>query len=139
MKVVINRCYGGFSLSDEAIRRYAELKGLTLYPEEGEWGLITYWTVPPEDRPQDLSGDAWRNASLDERKAYNEAYAKSVLYDRDIPRDDVHLAQVVEELGEKANGDCANLQVTEIPDGVAWEVEEYDGNEWVAEVHRTWR
>jgi hypothetical protein len=27
----------------------------------------------------------------------------------------------------------------DIPDDVKWEIEEYDGNEWVAEVHRTWR
>jgi len=28
MKVVINKCYGGFSLSPEAIQRYADLKGV---------------------------------------------------------------------------------------------------------------
>jgi hypothetical protein len=28
--------------------------------------------------------------------------------------------------------------VIEIPDDVEWEVEEYDGLEWVAEKHRTW-
>ena len=31
MKVVINDCYGGFSLSYEAVMRYAELKGFKLY------------------------------------------------------------------------------------------------------------
>jgi hypothetical protein len=29
--------------------------------------------------------------------------------------------------------------VVTIPDDVAWTIEEYDGNEWVAEVHRTWK
>ena len=29
--------------------------------------------------------------------------------------------------------------MTKIPDDVEWYVEEYDGIEWVAEVHRTWR
>jgi hypothetical protein len=29
--------------------------------------------------------------------------------------------------------------VVEIPDGVEWEIAEYDGLEWVAEKHRTWR
>jgi len=28
-KIVINRCFGGFSLSEEAIKHYAQLKGLT--------------------------------------------------------------------------------------------------------------
>jgi len=45
----------------------------------------------------------------------------------------------VEELGEKANGQCADLKIVEIPDDVEYEIEEYDGVEWVAENHRTWR
>ncbi len=31
MKVVINRCFGGFGLSHEGILKYAEIKGITLY------------------------------------------------------------------------------------------------------------
>jgi hypothetical protein len=53
-------------------------------------------------------------------------------------RDDPHLVKVVEELGEEANDEHADLTVVEIPDGVNWCVEEYDGREWIAEVHRTW-
>jgi len=30
------------------------------------------------------------------------------------------------------------LKVVEIPDDVEWNVQEYDGNEWVAEKHRIW-
>ena len=59
-------------------------------------------------------------------------------YDRQIPRDDSVLVSIVEELGEKASSRYSNLRVVEIPDGVEWEIEEYDGNEWVAEKHRTW-
>ena len=32
----------------------------------------------------------------------------------------------------------SDLKVVEIPDDVEWEIEEYDGNEWVSEVHRCW-
>jgi hypothetical protein len=60
-------------------------------------------------------------------------------YDRDIPRDDAALILVVEELGDAANGLCADLKIVEIPDGVNWYIEEYDGLEHVAERHRTWR
>jgi hypothetical protein len=35
MKVVINACFGGFDLSDAAIRRYAEIKGIEPYPMKG--------------------------------------------------------------------------------------------------------
>jgi len=55
-----------------------------------------------------------------------------------IERDSPILIQVIEELKDEANGHCANLKVVEIPDDVDWTIEEYDGFEWVAEVHRTW-
>ena len=38
MKLVINRCYGGFGLSDLAIEKYAELKGLIL--SKTEYGFL---------------------------------------------------------------------------------------------------
>jgi hypothetical protein len=57
----------------------------------------------------------------------------------EISRDDPILVHLVEELMEDANGPYSELKVVEIPDGVDWYVEEYDGIEWVAEVHRTWR
>lgn len=57
----------------------------------------------------------------------------------DCPRDCPNLILVVEELGEKANGEPAKLKVIEVPDGVEWQIERDDtGVEWVAEKHRTW-
>ncbi len=53
-------------------------------------------------------------------------------------RADPTLIEVVQIMGSKANGRCAKLKVIEIPDGIEWEIKEYDGNEWVAEKHRTW-
>lgn len=57
---------------------------------------------------------------------------------REIQRDHPELIRVIEEMGDKASGSCAELSVTEIPDGVEWQIEEYDGREWVSEKHRTW-
>ncbi len=93
MKVVINSCYGGFSLSKEGDARYAEIKGIVLDKD---------------------------------------------FYSRDIARDDPALVQLVEEGRSEYEGRCASLKVVEIPDDVDWEIAEYDGNEWVAEKHRTW-
>lgn len=60
------------------------------------------------------------------------------LFDWEIPRDDPALVRVVEELKERAGERYSDLKVVEIPDGVEWELCEYDGIEWVAEKHRTW-
>ena len=54
-------------------------------------------------------------------------------------RTDPKLIQVVEELGDAANGQCAKLEIVEIPDGTDYEIEEHGGNEHIAEKHRTWR
>ena len=137
MKVLINSCYGGFGLSEAAMMRYAELKGLTLYPESSSGGLCTtYFTVPPDQRVKELEN--WSSQSLEARKAYNEAYNRQHICDRNIERNDPLLVQVVEELGEKASGRFASIQVVEIPDDASWEISEYDGMEHVAETHRTW-
>ena len=48
------------------------------------------------------------------------------------------LVDVVERLGKKANGESAELKVVEIPDGVEYEIDEYDGVESIHEKHRSW-
>lgn len=141
-KVVINTCFGGFGLSREAMFRYAEIKGITLYPEEDKQyaslGIITYYTVPEDKRTPPLP-EPWNANTIEECCAYNKACAEETLSPYSIARDDPALVQVVKELGSAANGGHAKLRVVEIPDDVNWEIEEYDGNEHVAEVHRMWR
>lgn len=56
-----------------------------------------------------------------------------------IRRDDPYLVRLVEEMGGGVNGPYADLKIVEIPEDVDWQIEEYDGREWIAEVHRTWR
>jgi hypothetical protein len=85
------------------------------------------------------SQDGWMSMSMEERRASNAAFEKiSVPYHREIARDDPDLVAVVRELGDAAGGKCAKLEIVEIPDGVKWQIEEYDGSEHVAEAHRTW-
>lgn len=111
MKVVINHKHGGFGLSDEAVHRYAHLKGMHLVKER-KHGMTHY---------------------------YKDSISKETYFaPYEISRDDPVLVQVVEELGDKANSHYAHLVIVDIPDDVSWHIAEYDGYEHVAENHRTW-
>ena len=139
MKVEINVRHGGFGLSHEGILRYLELAGKPVWVEEDEdWkGRFNYWLVPKEERVINAESEFW-SMNHEEKMAYNKAWSEQNFHCRDISRTDPILIQVVEELNEVADGDHACLKVVEIPDDVEWQIDEYDGAEWVAEKHRTW-
>lgn len=157
MKVVINRCYGGFGLSKEAVKRMAELQGRPCYlftqefsdrsAELGRYVPTSHskkellWHAFDVPNPNDVLAQSkpWHEMNLDERHAHNELYVQRSVDSKPGNRSDPLLIRVVEELGKKANGHCAALAIIEIPDGIEYDVEEYDGLEWVAEKHRTWR
>ena len=131
-KIVYNACFGGFSISDAAIKRYAEIKGIKLYPETGKFDHVTYWTVPEDRRPGELEGEAWRNATQEQRIAHNKSYGDHTIGSREFERNDPVLVQVVEELGDAANGMCAKLRIAELAPGTPYRIDEYDGSETVA-------
>ena len=139
MKIVINKCYGGFGLSPIAFKKWAERKGKTIYFFVADEADIN--KMVPIDI-QSIEGKtyyAFDSPDMPERATeYNDFYAKHHVYDHDINREDTDLVAVVEELGEKASGHYAKLSVVEVPDGVDYKIEEYDGIEWIAEKHRTW-
>lgn len=76
-------------------------------------------------------------AHLEERASDNSSYKGWFDY-RGNERTDPLICEAIESLGQAANGSCAELKVIEIPDKIKYTIEEYDGVEWVAEVHRTW-
>jgi len=119
MKIAINGDYGGFGLSPLAESELAKRKGLP----------ITFTTG---------FGENERQITLQEAIHLKSLFVFSSL-PRDISRTDPDLIAVIEELGAKANTSCSTLKIIEIPDDVEWEIEEYDGVEWVSEKHRTWR
>lgn len=50
------------------------------------------------------------------------------------------LIKLMETKGSKwCGGYFSSLKIVEIPDDVDWELQEFDGKEWIAEKHRTWR
>jgi hypothetical protein len=136
MKVVINNCFGGFGLSPEALM-WLEEKGCNA---EGFKCEVTKYYGKSSNADKDLK--SWKEyLKGGHRSIFLRVFSKCekyVLSDYEVSRDDPLLIQCVEELGEKANGQCASLEIREIPDGVNWQIEEYDGNEHIAETHRTW-
>lgn len=139
MKVVINNCFGGFGLSNFGELEYLKLKGKTAffykqtqYKHNG--GIDLYEKIDPNERKmfshtltKDM-GDSFSEFPCD------EFYFSS----REIERTDEDLIKVIETFGEKVNGQCSSLTIVDIPDGVNYEIDEYDGNEHIAEVHKTW-
>jgi hypothetical protein len=140
MKVVVNRCFGGFGLSYIAVKRYFELQGWKFLPAyEPEYGkgykplfeeeaenrsMISYYqNYIPEDK-DNQDEDYWENAG------YWSYY--------DLERTDSILIQVIEELGDKADGWAAKLDIVDVPDDVNWYIDDYDGVESVRENHRSW-
>ena len=109
-RIVINSDHGGFGLSPEAMRWIAERRGLPYTEERAGTSMV----FPKVGGQYDMN-----------------------LFPAD-KRNDLDLIGCVEALGMKADGDYSSLRIVEIPDGVEWQIEEYDGREWVAEKHRTW-
>ena len=137
MKVVINGCYGGFGLSEAATRAYFGRKGKEVHAV-GNDPFTSYFDAPMPPEFMEPPWDHLMPRDHPQFAAYNEWYSAHSLYERDIERNDPDLVAVVEELGSVADGRCASLRVVEIPDGVEWEIDEYDGIEHIAEKHRTW-
>lgn len=128
-ELVINKCHGGFGLSYEAVMRYAELKGITLYAKK-DFSFYHYYTIPV---------DEYEKLHKESSKTKNWTLTNDVFFfESRIERDDPALIQVVKEMGDAASGQFADLKIVQIPADVQYEIEDYDGMETVAEVHRTW-
>lgn len=145
MKVVINKCYGGFGLSPEA------LLWLNEQGYNGEEFKTTVEEYYGDDRLSDESSLGFQNRISEWRKYLKNTEERAslflvvftpdekyVLSYHGIERNDPLLIKCVETLGQKANGQCADLSIVEIPNGVQYSIEEYDGIEHIAETHRTW-
>ena len=105
VKIVINRCYGGFGFSDEGMALLAARKGYTTREErEGESESF----VNPE-------GGRIFGYELE----------------HELPRTDADLVAVVEELGDAAGGSHSDLIIKTLPKGTRYMINEYDGAEWL--------
>jgi hypothetical protein len=151
MKLVINKCFGGFGLSPKATARIAELRGQKAYFFTGGFGSRPRTQVPMEEvsgmfwsayntptPTESPSAEVWAAMPIDERKELNAKMGEESVDDCRKDRANPLLVQVVEELGDAASGDCGKLRIVEIPDGTEYEIDEYDGQESVHEKHQSW-
>lgn len=114
--VVYNDCFGGFGLSDEAIIRYHELKGVPIHIVKTKFHSFFFYEDP--------------NGRRSITQMQEDGVKKFHCWE--IDRHDPILVQVVQELGEKANGDFANLTIHQIS-GNRYRIDDYDGQETVVE------
>lgn len=128
-KIAYNACFGGFSLSYDAVMEYARRKGFKLYAgghARGKDGHIAmdapYVPVSRDEAQKSMFYSFFKTPDFDWDNSFNA---------RDIPRDDPDLIAIIEEMGDAANGPCARLAIEDVPSGSLYRIDEYDGNESV--------
>jgi len=126
-------------VSEAATIAYWGRKGVVVYPDNaGARGI--YWDIPQDQQPPIGAYRITKGAPEDAACiAANAAYNLHTLrIERSVQRHDPDLVAVVEQMGARANDRFSDLKVVEIPDNVDYEIQEYDGQETIAECHRTW-
>lgn len=119
MKIVINKCFGGFGLSDAVYKKLIEL-GVPNYKSFEE--------IPDNNEPY-----------IVENKKIGLLGRYSSNFRDDDKRSHPLLIQAIEEVGiEKASGSLAEIRIVKIPDDVQFEIDDYDGVETVHEIHSSW-
>jgi hypothetical protein len=116
MKIAINRCYGGFSLSDKAFAEYLKRKGIIFETKINAFGDLEFYKDSISDKKYISQYDFIKCGS----------------------RNDSDLIVIIEEMGEESFGMFASLKIVEIPDDVEYEITEFDGLETIREKCRTW-
>ena len=120
IEVVYNDQHGGFSLSEAAAKRMAEL---------GNKEAIEEVKSVKEERERPL--DEWEKEWEKESGKKWEICPK-FFYLKKTPRHDPILVQAVRELGDKASGDGSTIKIKTLK-GNRYIIREYDGLEWVVE------
>jgi len=106
MKIVINKCYGGFSVSKKVI----EELGFDQVKDDFIFGVYL------DNKMFGIKSDNWDEFRADQR-----------------------LIAAIEKIGiEESSGIYAKLEIVDIPEGVEWEIDDYDGIESIREQSRSW-
>jgi hypothetical protein len=146
MKVVINKCFGGFGISAEALKELVirDAKCIEKMTTKKYYGGESKNNKDWEKRwEKDFAeytdlGDGF----LCHKHEY-DIFKDDIIYSlkdsyKNETRTDKDLIEVVESMGEESFGNFADLAVIEIPDNISWEIDDYDGMENIEECHRSW-
>jgi len=124
--------------------RYGELAGIKFYAyinyrdEKGNIDCKKYIEYHGEEKNRMEYVFYFTKKMTEKQLSDSNKWGDFYWNDRDIDRADPFLVQAVEEFGAEANGGFAELKVIEIPDGVEYEIDEYDGIESIHEKHEVW-
>ena len=150
MKIILNKCYGGFGVSTEAYQLYARKKGFELYPyihigrymtgntdeccfKKIEWKNIMFSNIATI-RYFYLKKDYGDKISEEDFEEIDDDYIR---IDESYRTDPV-LIDVVEELGVYASGLGSKLIVVDIPDDLDYVIDKKDGFEVLHQRVQTW-
>lgn len=147
MKVVLNRCHGGFGLSPLAMLKafeagspIIEVHTVETYygsPEAAAKAARDYAELEESLDLPDYPDVRHRFPSALELPDGRLLTVACSVWDEKL-RQCPKLAQVIEMLGSLANTDYSRLRVVEIPDGIEFDIYEVDGMESIHERHRIW-
>lgn len=126
-KIILNKCFGGFDVSEKAYKLYAKKKGLDLF--KYKYTIENRKVIYKYGNEEDLFTVFFTKDFGDNVEISNEDCEKYCLSLRSEKREDETLIEVIEELGKEASGRLGELEVVEIPDDAFYVIEEYDGVE----------
>ena len=136
MKILLNRTYDNFTMSQKAIARYNELAGTDYrrFDYIGENILEEFERAKEFEKEYNTTLECKYNVCNTVISGDN--YEDWVDLDKDIPRNDKHLLRVFEELGEEfleQDKFKSKLEVVDIPDNVDFKIVSSDegGSEYV--------
>ena len=137
MKVILNKCYGGFGVSQEAYELYAKKKGIELFVYKLE--IVNNKPIYKKtDTGSSIFTITFTKDFGDYVDLSDDNSEKYILELRGSHREDPVLIEVVEELGERADSPFSKLVVVDIPDGMEYEIDDYDGMETLHEKVKKW-